>query len=152
MSKTSLKGLTESQVEELRKSFQVFDADGDGRVSRDELRTAMRRLGQNPTEDEIDDIYEQVDADGSGTIEFEEFAEMMRHRWETVDEKEELRRSFRVFDRDGDGFISEAELRCIMTQLGEMTDAEVTDMMKQADGDGDGKINYEEFVRMMTAK
>ena len=58
-----------------------------------------------------------------------------------------------VFDRDGNGFISAAELRHVMTNLGEkLTDEEVDEMIREADVDGDGQINYEEFVKMMMAK
>lgn len=58
-----------------------------------------------------------------------------------------------VFDKDGNGFISAAELRHIMTNLGEkLTDEEVDEMIREADVDGDGQINYDEFVDMMMAK
>ena len=61
--------------------------------------------------------------------------------------------SFRVFDKDGNGYISSAELRHVMTNLGEkLTDEEVDEMIREADIDGDGQVNYEEFVAMMTSK
>ncbi len=63
------------------------------------------------------------------------------------------RRVPQVFDKDGNGFISAAELRHIMTNLGEkLTDEEVDEMIREADVDGDGQINYDEFVDMMMAK
>ena len=59
----------------------------------------------------------------------------------------------RVFDKDGNGYISAAELRHVMTNLGEkLTDEEVDEMIREADIDGDGQVNYEEFVTMMTSK
>ena len=70
-----------------------------------------------------------------------------------TDTEEELVEAFKVFDRDGNGLISAAELRHVMTNLGEkLTDEEVDEMIREADVDGDGHINYEEFVRMMMAK
>jgi len=61
---------------------------------------------------------------------------------------------FKVFDKYGNGFISAAELRDgLMTNLGEkVTDEEVDEMIREADIDGDGQINYEDFVKMMMAK
>ena len=60
---------------------------------------------------------------------------------------------FSVFDKDGNGYISAAELRHVMTNLGEkLTDEEVDEMIREADIDGDGQVNYEEFVAMMTSK
>jgi calmodulin len=66
---------------------------------------------------------------------------------------EKLIESFKVFDEDGNGVISAAELRHVMTNLGEeLTDEEVDEMIRGADVDGDGQINYEEFVKMMMEK
>ena len=70
-----------------------------------------------------------------------------------TDSEEEILEAFKVFDKDGNGFISAAELRHIMTNLGEkLTDEEVDEMIREADIDGDGQINYEEFVKMMMSK
>lgn len=59
--------------------------------------------------------------------------------------------SVAVFDKENNGYISGAELRHVMTSLGEkLTDEEVDEMLREADMDGDGQINYEEFVRIMS--
>lgn len=51
---------------------------------------------------------------------------------------------FQVFDKDGNGYISAAELRHVMANLGEkLTDEEVDEMIKEADLDGDGQVNFE---------
>lgn len=69
-----------------------------------------------------------------------------------ADSEEELREAFRVFDRDGDGFISREELSLVMNNLGEkLSDDDVEDMIREADLDGDGKINYQEFVLIITS-
>jgi calmodulin len=81
---------------------------------------------------------------GNGTIEFEEFLEMMAKKSKDCDNEDELKEAFRVFDKDGNGFISAAELRHVMTNLGEkLTDEEVDEMIREADTDGDGQVNYE---------
>lgn len=69
-----------------------------------------------------------------------------------TDSQEEIQEAFKVFDKDGNGYISAAELRHVMTSLGEkLTEEEVDEMIREADVDGDGQINYEEFVKMMVS-
>ncbi|CAL4976926.1 unnamed protein product [Urochloa decumbens] len=122
-------------------------------ITTKELGTVMRSLGQNPTEAELQDMINEVDADGNGTIDFPEFLNLMARKMKDTDSEEELKEAFRVFDKDQNGFISAAELRHVMTNLGEkLTDEEVDEMIREADVDGDGQINYEEFVKVMMAK
>lgn len=136
--------LTDEQIAEFKEAFSLFDKDGDGTITTSELGTVMRSLGQNPTEAELQDMINEVDADGNGTIDFEEFLLMMARKMKDTDSEEELREAFRVFDKDGNGFISAAELRHVMTNLGEkLTDEEVDEMIREADLDGDGMVNYE---------
>nr|AEO16867.1 B-GECO1 [synthetic construct] len=145
--------LTEEQIAEFKEAFSLFDKDGDGTITTKELGTVMRSLGQNPTEAELQDMINEVDADGDGTIDFPEFLTMMAPKMQDTDSEEEIREAFRVFDKDGNGYIGAAELRHVMTNLGEkLTDEEVDEMIREADIDGDGQVNYEEFVQMMTAK
>ena len=81
---------------------------------------------------------------GSGSIEFPEFLTLMSRKMKEADSEEEIKEAFKVFDKDGNGFIGAAELRHVMTNLGEkLTDEEVDEMVREADIDGDGQINYE---------
>ncbi|KAJ7489346.1 calmodulin 1 [Mycena latifolia] len=138
---------------EFKEAFSLFDKDGDGTITTLELGTVMRSLGQNPTEGELQDMINEVDADGNGTIDFNEFLAMMAKKFQDTDSEEEIRQAFAVFDKDGNGTISVSELQQVMRSLGEkLTDREVEEMIREADTDGDGEINYDEFLKMMTAK
>ena len=144
MRPTQAEQLSEEQIAEFKEAFSLFDKDGDGTITTKELGTVMRSLGQNPTEAELQDMINEVDADGNGTIDFPEFLTMMARKMKETDSEEEIREAFRVFDKDGNGFISAAELRHVMTNLGEkLTDEEVDEMIREADIDGDGQVNYE---------
>ena len=67
------------------------DQDGSGAISSKELLGVMRAMGQNPTEDELNNMVMEVDLDGNGTIEFPEFLEMMKQKASQVDQEGELR-------------------------------------------------------------
>ncbi|BFF88805.1 calmodulin-related protein 97A-like [Drosophila madeirensis] len=145
--------LTEEQIAEFKEAFSLFDKDGSGSITTRELGVLMRSLGQNPTEAELQDLVNEVDIDGNGEIDFNEFCSMMSKQMRETDTEEEMREAFKIFDRDLDGFISPAELRFVMINLGEkVTDEEIDEMIREADFDGDGLINYEEFVWMISQK
>eukprot|EP00966_Prymnesium_polylepis_P071738 1666207-Prymnesium_polylepis.1 len=114
--------LTEEQVAEFKEAFSLFDKDGDGTITTKELGTVFRSLGQNPTEAELDDMIKEV---GTGTVDFPKFCTLMARRMKDTDSEEELAEAFRVFDKDGNGSITAADLRHIFTDLGEkLTDEE----------------------------
>ena len=84
----------------------------------------MRNHGLHPTDEELRDMIRNVDKNSNGAIDFNEFIEMMLRRDSKIEE--DVAHAFRVFDRDGDGLISEEELRLTMNNLGEpLTDQEV---------------------------
>ncbi|OQV24193.1 putative Calmodulin [Hypsibius exemplaris] len=101
----------------------------------------MRLLGQNPTEAELQDMINEIDEKVMG-----------RSASRSSSSEEKIREVFRIFDKAGDGFISTEELRHLMTNLGErVTDEELEVMIGEADHDGDGQVDDEEFEDMMTS-
>ncbi|KAK3578505.1 hypothetical protein CHS0354_007756 [Potamilus streckersoni] len=145
--------LTEEEIAEINEAFNMFDKDGDGKITTKELGEVMRSLGRDPTNAELEDMISEVDIDGNGTIDRKEFLDMMARKIKNTDKEKALRQAFNMFDKDGNGFITPAELRQVMGNLGEkLTDEEVDEMIKEADMDGDGRVNYIEFTRMMTKK
>ncbi len=74
---------------------------------------------------------------------------MMKHS-KDVDQTLEIKEAFKIFDRDGNGYIDAKELKHVVTRMGHvLTPAEADEFMKEADLDGDGKLDYNEFVKMM---
>eukprot|EP00092_Neocalanus_flemingeri_P031331 GFUD01034027.1.p1 GENE.GFUD01034027.1~~GFUD01034027.1.p1 ORF type:complete len:149 (+),score=63.81 GFUD01034027.1:209-655(+) len=135
---------------EFKEAFDTFDKDGSGTISSEELLGVMRAMGQNPTEDELLNLVLEVDVDGNGTIDFPEFLDMMKKKAGEVDEGAELREAFKIFDRNRDGYIDMKELKKVVAMLGTMlTKEEVEEFMAEADKDGNGKLDYDEFVKML---
>merc|ERR1712179_720206 len=135
-----------------KEAFDEFDTDGSGTISPEELLGVLRAMGQNPTEDELLNLVMEVDIDGNGTIEFEEFLSMMKKKANETDEESDLREALKIFDRDKDGFISMKELKKVASMLGTMlTKEELDEFMSEADSfdfqDGNGKLDYDEFVK-----
>jgi len=74
----------------------------------------------------------------------------MARKMKDQDTEDDIIEAFRVFDKDGNGTISAAELRHVMTNLGEkLTDEEVDEMIREADVNGDGIIDYKEFTKII---
>jgi len=111
----------------------------------------MRSLGENPTEEDIENIVNEVDINKDGKIDFFEFLEKIVERQSIFDSTEDLRIAFSYFDDNGDGKISIDELRDVVTTVGDevLTQKEVNEMMEGADKDGNGFIDYQEFIQMM---
>jgi len=142
--------LTEEEIAVYKDVFSIFDKDGDGTICAAELGSIMRSLGQQPSDTELEDMINEMDTDSNGTIDFQEFQAMMTRNSKPTDTQEELKQAFKVFDRDNSGTISADELRQVLKSLGDdFTDKEIDEMMKQADLDGNGSIDYDEFVRLM---
>ncbi|XP_067681355.1 uncharacterized protein [Haliotis asinina] len=138
--------ISEKDLQVYREAFELYDKDGSGYIAEEELGTVMRSLGQNPTNAYLHEAIRQADTDGSGQLGFEEFALMMHEKSKEKENPNALKDAFKVFDKNGDGTISAAELYEIMTQLGEvLSRAEVDEMIREADKDKNGVIDYEVY-------
>ena len=65
--------LSTEQAAELKKAFSVMDSNGDGVVSKDELKSLLKGLGEDVTDDIVDEMIKIADENGDGKIQFEEF-------------------------------------------------------------------------------
>ncbi|XP_060080010.1 calmodulin-beta-like [Ylistrum balloti] len=148
---TQYRNIEISSALALQDAFNMFDIDGNGSISVEELGLAMRSIGENPSSKEIRQIVECADLDRNGTIEFEEFVVMVADRLKDFDAISEMKEAFEVFDQDGDGFLDKDDIQRAMEGLGvSLTAPEVTQMMEVADANKDGRLDYKEFVAMLT--
>nr|KAG5701284.1 hypothetical protein BaRGS_020646 [Batillaria attramentaria] len=96
----------------------------------------------------------KIDRNDTGQIEWEEFSEFMHNLKMATkqDQMEEMIRAFKLFDHNNDDHIDASELRRVVTTMGDkLTLEEANKMIKVADLDKDGRINYKEFVKFIFA-
>eukprot|EP00933_Yihiella_yeosuensis_P041209 TRINITY_DN3562_c0_g1_i2.p1 TRINITY_DN3562_c0_g1~~TRINITY_DN3562_c0_g1_i2.p1 ORF type:complete len:207 (+),score=48.83 TRINITY_DN3562_c0_g1_i2:67-621(+) len=126
-------GLDEEQLEELREAFNLFDTEQAGAINARELKAALRALGFEVKKEDVKRMLSDIGKDPSQPIDFNEFCEMMKGRMPDKNSRGEIDKIFALFDEDETGKISFRNLKRIA----------------QADKDGDGLINPEEFYRVM---
>lgn len=144
-------------MKEFREAFRLFDKDGDGSITKEELGRVMRSLGQFARAEELRTMLQEIDIDGDGNVSFEEFVEIVSNiganetaHTDQDQEEQELRDAFRVFDKHNRGYITASDLRAVLQCLGEdLSEEEIEDMIKEVDVDGDGRIDFYEFVHAL---
>ena len=160
----------------LQGTIDVEDADGDGAINFAEFLAAAVKSVQGCDEEEASDNEEDSDDDeGSDNKEDASNKEDTGNKEdagseEDADNEEEIKKASKIFDEDGKGLISAAQLKDLMVNLGrdssrffcgslvtgiarsigeKLTETEVDEKIREADPDGDGQINYEEFVKVI---
>ncbi|KAI5144128.1 centrin-3 [Manis pentadactyla] len=150
-SKRKKRKLSEEQKQEIKDAFELFDTDKDQAIDYHELKVAMRALGFDVKKADVLKILKDYDTEATGKITFEDFNEVVTDWVLERDPHEELLKAFKLFDDDDSGKISLRNLRRVARELGEnMSDEELRAMIEEFDKDGDGEINQEEFIAIMT--
>jgi Ca2+-binding EF-hand superfamily protein len=149
--------LSPEQQQEIRDAFALFDCDGDGVISSEEIGQAMRALGLQLSGEELHKMIKAADLNCDGVIDGEEFVRLMSDYFGRVsggvdDEVDTLREAFEVFDQERTGFIGACDIKKVFLDLGErLSDADVEAMILVADLNSDGRISFEEFRKIVNA-
>merc|ERR1712226_1373380 len=108
-------GLEKDEIKVLKSCFTLFDVKKQDFLSADDLDDILRAMGFRPSKEELKEILEEIDEDGSGEIEFGEFCQLCaKFLVEEPDEetmKAELKEAFRIYDKEGQGYITTGQLR-----------------------------------------
>ena len=143
--------LSAEQTAELKETFALFDRDGDDKITVGELGDVLRAVGHNCSQETVLAMLEEVDLDANGFIDFPEFLSIVAERLTNAEENEnDLIETFKHYDLHGTGFITASNLRLAMGRLGcKLTPEEAEEMIREADLDGDGRLSYKDFRRVM---
>jgi calmodulin len=154
---TEATGLAIDEIKCLKVCFDLFDTKKQDYLSADDLDEIMRAMGFRPSQEELQELLEEIDEDGSGEIEFGEFCQLCATFLvedpdiETM--KRELKDAFRIYDKEGLGYISTDTLRNLIGELlAPLTDEELDGIIEELDEDGSGSMDFDEFCEMMMNK
>merc|ERR1712198_346907 len=126
-------GLEVDEIKCLKNCFDLFDAKKQDSLSADDLDEILRAMGFRPSKEELMDILaEDPDIDTM---------------------KRELKDAFRIYDKDGQGFITMDTLRALIAELlAPLTDEELDGIIAELDEDGSGTMDFDEFCEMMMSQ
>merc|ERR1739838_53218 len=136
---------------ELREAFKLFDIDGDGVITIDELKSLISKVGGDMSEADAAALIHAADKDGNMGIDFSEFAKL----WEALhgEGEAEIRKEFSKLDTDNSGFITKDEMVAVIGAgfTGDKME-EAKAAIDKLDVDKDGKVSYPEFILVMKYK
>lgn len=144
------RSLPAAQIKELTQTFKTLDVNGDGTLTYQEVLATMEKEKIEVPADLLQ-IMKDIDSDGSGSIDYTEFIAATLDKRMYVSEQIAWS-AFRQFDLDGDGKITSSELATVLGAdgIGDHYDKKaIEEMVKEADSNGDGMIDFEEFKAHM---
>jgi len=148
--------LPPEQIAILRKAFESFDHQKTGSISTETVAEILRLMGQPFNRQILEEMIEEVDEDKSGRLEFEEFIILAAKFIVEEDEEalqKELKEAFRLYDKEGNGYIPTSCLKEILRELDDqLSNADLDGLISEIDTDGSGTVDFDEFMEMMTGE
>lgn len=144
--------LNTNQTKSVREFFDAADKDGDGRVSAQELFSALKQVDKDITMADVQSILTSIDDDNNGYIDYDELLSSRINR-KLQSNEDRLRKVFELLDFDKSGKISKQELQSALESIDnkKLTDKQCDELIKECDKDGDGEIDFEEFIQLFRA-
>ncbi len=140
--------LGDNEINDLKQIFTAFDTDKDGQISMKELKQGLLELNSfHSCEQDIENLFKSIDVDNNFRIDYTEFlASTISEK--TYLQKDRLFEAFCMLDKDNNGHITKEELMEVL-RTEKNQEKEIENYIKQADKNGDGIIDYIEFLQLM---
>lgn len=141
----------------MRKAFQMFDTTKCGFIDTVKISTILNTLGQQFDEGELQALIDEEDPEETGRVNFDGFANIASNFLIEEEDAEamekELKEAFRLYDREGNGYITTSTLKEILAALDDKLSGEDLDgIINEIDTDGSGTVDFDEFMEMMTGE
>ncbi|XP_060523402.1 troponin C-like [Cylas formicarius] len=144
----------DAQLQLLKRAFSMFDSAKRGSIEREKVRTILTTLGHSYDDKELEAMLTEEDPEDTGTVNFDSFCRVASHFLENEDEEalqKELKEAFRLYDKEGNGYIPTSSLREILAALDDqLTSDQLNEMIAEIDTDSSGTVDFDEFMEMMT--
>ncbi|KAJ8722267.1 hypothetical protein PYW07_004337 [Mythimna separata] len=143
----------DGQIIMLRRAFSMFDSEKQGRIEKEKVRTILNTMVHNYDDLELERMLDSEDAEACGKLNFDSFVRVAVYFLQEDDEKlqKELKEAFRLYDKEGNGYIPTSSLREILAALDEqLTPDQLNEMIAEIDTDASGTVDFDEFMAMMT--
>lgn len=146
--------ITEEQKSDLLEAFNLFDLDGDGKVTNSELRVAIRALGFEVKPEDVKKLKQTANVCiGIDSISFKNFLDLMETKMLQRDENEEITKYFNLIDTDERGKINFDKLKHVARSLGEdVSDEMIHEMLFEVAGDEVSLDDLIRFIKRSTIK
>lgn len=137
----------EQKIAVMRKAFQMFDTTKSGFIDTLKISTILNTMGQLFDDSELNAIIGENDPDNSGKVNFDVFCKIAGRFLEEEDAEamqEELKEAFRLYDREGNGYITTATLKEILAALDDkLTSSDLDGIIAEIDTDGSGTVDFD---------
>ncbi|KAK6166817.1 hypothetical protein SNE40_023432 [Patella caerulea] len=142
--------LTKEQADSYTKFFKATDSDGNGYLTIHELRDVLqKKLKMKVSDKEVIEMFKGVDQNNDNKITLDEFLNEMGKINPKDLQRADLERAFEMIDQDKNRTLDAGELKKLFVTCGhKVSDDHIQSIIKQLDKDGDGQINFDEFLKL----
>ncbi|XP_059608302.1 troponin C, isoallergen Bla g 6.0101-like [Phlebotomus argentipes] len=147
--------LDKDQLKLLKNAFDAFDTEKNGYIQTDMIGMILEMLGQTLDDKSLQAVIREHDQRQTGKLDFEKFAQLASKYVEVEEDFEavqrELKEAFRLYDKEGKGYLTLEVLRDILRELDDkITEDDLDMMIDEIDADGSGTVDFDEFMEVMT--
>eukprot|EP01017_Pseudomicrothorax_dubius_P010089 TRINITY_DN13561_c0_g1_i4.p1 TRINITY_DN13561_c0_g1~~TRINITY_DN13561_c0_g1_i4.p1 ORF type:complete len:214 (+),score=63.56 TRINITY_DN13561_c0_g1_i4:34-675(+) len=144
---------SEEELKAFKESFVFFDRDGDGTMATEDLALALRSLGFLVTNLEVKDLIKKLDPDSTGSIDIRDFFSAIADVSNKVDNLEQIKKCFAIFDKDNSGIIKIEEFRHVLSHLGDaLGEYEMNAILKELDLYNNGTIKMNDLIQLFSLR